>query len=212
MTDYSNLVNYYSAEEYAKTTLHSHRQPYDTAVLNILEDGKVSLTIDTTFTSNDGTTFDVWHGRTMEFSINGNPDLDELASLLGEGGKASVLVDRVIAGHDVEWNGNNMVGTLTEDAREASEALAALLEEVSQSDLAFWEAGDWLLSSMSHARVLDDADLTVDATDEQIEKAAETLVASARADNVIVDQSDVEGVLRECIERVRDDEDIEVEG
>lgn len=212
MTDYSTLLDRHSAEDLARTTMHSHKQPYDTAVLNIFENGRVSVSIDTTYTSNDGTPEAVWHGRTLEFSINGNPDPDDLASLLGEGGKASVLIDRIIAGHEVEWNGNNMVGQLTEDAADAKDALRGLLEEVAQSDLSAWEPGDWLLSSMRHAAVLESVGLTVDATDAQIEAAAERLVSDARMDRVIVDQNDVEKVLCECIERVREDAEDEVEG
>jgi hypothetical protein len=34
-----------------------------------------------------------------------------------------VLIDRIIAGHTVEWDGSNFVGRLTEDARDACDEI-----------------------------------------------------------------------------------------
>jgi hypothetical protein len=208
--DYSYLIREHLADDQARddlvrTTLHSHHQPYDTLTLKIRDDNRVSLVIDTTYTSNDGTPEDVWHRRTLRFGVNGNPDPDALAKLLADDGAASRLIGRVIAGHRVEWDGSNNVGRLSDDAQDAADTLGDTLAGVPQSSLAAWDAGEWLLSSMSHARVLESVELDVDASEEQIAAVAARLVQEARRDKVVLNAVDMEQTLCECIDRVRAD-------
>jgi hypothetical protein len=95
---------------------------------------------------------------------------------------------------------------MTEDAKEASEELSALLYDASQSSLSAWSADDWL-ESVSPKELLRDCNLTTSATDAEIEAAAASLVSDARMDSYVVSQSGIEAVIREYIERVREDED-----
>jgi hypothetical protein len=70
-----------------------------------------------------------WHQRDLRFVIanakSGAVKLDTAALRrdLKAGGRLAVLIDRIIAGHSVDWDGSNMVGRLDDDAKEASEAL-----------------------------------------------------------------------------------------
>ena len=76
---------------------------------------------------------DEWHGRDLRFRIadakGGRVKLDmpALRHDLKAGGKLAALINRIIAGHDVEWDRSNMRGRLTDDAREASDDLECAL-------------------------------------------------------------------------------------
>lgn len=88
---------------------------------------------------------DVWHGRTLRWSVSPYANGDSLADLL-ESDRVKELFERVYAGHEVVWNGNNMVGRLDEDAEDASEELERILEPGSgEYDLAqICEAYDFI--------------------------------------------------------------------
>lgn len=82
---------------------------------------------------------EVWHGRARRYAIpllmtgTVNALLDELAP----------LAQRVIAGYTREWNGNNLVGRLTDDAMNAEDEIAGIIQNY-EDDLHWYEAGDWL--------------------------------------------------------------------
>ncbi len=98
MTDYSNIVT----DDIRILEANSNGgTPYDTLVLDIDEGGDVSLWTNTVYGSSDGIPFDVWHGRTRRYLLAKGPGvvhLDYLRDMLCDGGKLSVLIDRVIAG------------------------------------------------------------------------------------------------------------------
>jgi hypothetical protein len=57
------------------------------------------------------------------------------------------LADRVIAGYESEWDGNNHVARFDEDAQEAIEEIGELLNGIGVDDddiVQVWDAGDWL--------------------------------------------------------------------
>jgi hypothetical protein len=56
-------------------------------------------------------------------------DVDALRNDLSAGGELAVLIDRVIAGHSVDWDGRNMVGRMTDDAHDALSAIASALDD-----------------------------------------------------------------------------------
>lgn len=70
----------------------------------------------------------VWNGCTLRFrvphSVNGRELWDYIT------GEGRPLLARIHAGHEVDWDGNNWRGTLTDDAREAKEALELALESL----------------------------------------------------------------------------------
>lgn len=111
------------------------------AYLELDEDGKVDASYSGEI--GNGSPMHVWHGRTLRWKIPNNLSGDAIIALVNE---HRSLLARVYAGHSVEWDGNNHVGRLDEDAQEAQQELDALLCET-QGDLEIWTAGDWLFLS-----------------------------------------------------------------
>jgi len=62
----------------------------------------------------------VWHGEIRRLTLNSIATQAEARAWYTENKK---LIRRVVAGMDTEWNGANHVGTLTDDAKEALDAL-----------------------------------------------------------------------------------------
>lgn len=130
------------------------------------EDGEVSASWDG---STGGTPAHVWHGRTLRWAVPANMRGIAVADLLE--GQALPLLQRVRAGHSVDWDGSNHRGHLTDDARDASEALESLCYQLQdeQADMApVWDVGDWLFTSCSldqhwHHQPLADAVATIEA-------------------------------------------------
>lgn len=60
----------------------------------------------------------VWHNIDRRIGINPNVSGDALREYMASTGFRA-LIDRYYAGFDTEWNGNNWVGTVTEDAMAA---------------------------------------------------------------------------------------------
>lgn len=119
------------------------------AYVQMTEDGKVTTTINHNI--GGGTPVDVWHNRTLQWQVPANVRGDALADLL-ESERVRGLLERVHAGHEVDWDGNNHVGTLDEDATKASEELDSIFGsdyfkgggEWKESDLVnVWSLGDW---------------------------------------------------------------------
>lgn len=144
------------------------------AYVELSEDGEVSADY-----SGDtgGTPAHVWHGRTQTWRVSAYAHPVVLARLL-ETGAARALLERVHAGHTVEWDGSNHRGRLTEDAQAASDKLERLLEDTfaggdPDSCVQVWRADDYLFSSNS---VLDlwDGSKPLDAVVEELEAAAES--------------------------------------
>lgn len=69
--------------------------------------------------------FSVYHGRDRRYYFNPRLKMAVVNSL----GRAILpLLERVRAGMDVEWNGNNYTATLTQDAQRAEHEIEALIE------------------------------------------------------------------------------------
>lgn len=94
----------------------------ETIYLQMDEDG--CLASSTQQSSETGVSTSIWHQRTLQWRVAelygiDNETLHELACLL----------HAVHEGHDIEWNGNNHVGTLTDVAAAASIELRDLLSQ-----------------------------------------------------------------------------------
>lgn len=183
MTDFSHLVT-----DDLRTLDGSDNggTPYDVLFLEITDDD-VSLFTRTIY-GNDGTTFDVWHGRTRQFSLvsaEGSQglhlDLDAMRADLAEGGRLAILIDRIQAGLDCEWDGSNMRGTLTPDARETDDEI----EDMSYRDgfsswiddsWSTWNAGEWLQSA-AH-------EITAGMSNEDLAKWVKSATNDAKSERV----------------------------
>ena len=113
---------------------------------------------------------DEWHGRTLTWRITPYLSGSAIHNLI-HGDDVKPLLERVHAGHDTEWNGNNYIGTLTADAESAYEQLGRIFEEV-ETDIEVSDVGDWLFASCD---ILDHwpADKTLDEAVAELEDSIE---------------------------------------
>lgn len=82
----------------------------------------------------------VWHGRIRRYCLP-SPYFTDLTidNLLDE---IAPFCERVCDGYDSEWDGNNYVGQLTEDAKDAEHEIAHILEQA-DPDLNVMDADDY---------------------------------------------------------------------
>lgn len=137
-----------------------------------------------------GQPMEVWLGRTLRWSVNPEVNGDHLAELL-ESDEVRALLERVHAGHSVEWNGSNYVGRLTDDARDASDELERIFEDETHTvdSGGVWEASQWI-NPLSADDILTQG--------ESLDDAAERLVEEAESDRVVIEGGT--GEMREAIE------------
>lgn len=158
----------------------------------------------------NSTTFALWHGRELEELLTPPeheaeaPDADALKEYL-ESDEAQTLLDQVCSGHSVDWDGNNMVGSLTEDALGAWETLLREIDDLPRSEWHTWEVEEWLRCSS-----LSDLQLSITATDEEIEAAAAQIEADAKADKVKI-LGDVTEYLKEKISIAKEEAEADQE-
>lgn len=121
------------------------------------------------------------------------------------------LAQTVLDGADEDWDGDNNVGTLTEEAQAAwSEIVARCAEENfdSSEQVCAWEVEDWFIDGDEVTRVA----LEIDAatTDEQISAIAAQQVemattVSSDAGYGVLDRGDVEQYLTRLRDEARTD-------
>jgi hypothetical protein len=131
MTNYTNILP--TAERDAQILLSDTdggqgHTPYNRVLLEINENGRVDL-FARTYYGGDGVPVGEWHRRDLVFTVQPNADGEQLRADLAEGERVAVLIDRIKAGHSINWDGSNMVGTLSADAEDASQELEELLHD-----------------------------------------------------------------------------------
>ena len=164
------------------------------AYVTLDEDGNVAA--DWTGESGGGMPSSVWHHRTLRWAVNPSANGNDLAALLE--GEALPLLERVHAGHTVEWDGSNNVGLLTADAQDASDELERLLDATNdpENQTQIWDADEWLFP---YSR-----DLGQHWTDQPIDDVVEAIESNARADGVVINGS-IKDALLDRAEQVLDD-------
>jgi hypothetical protein len=184
---------------------------HDCALLIIDEDHTVRVTTRTRYGSGNAIPMSEWHNRDLVYTIasasNGScaVDVKRLREDLDDGGPLAVLIDRIIAGHSVEWNGNNYAGRLTDDAYDAATELDETFgNKPYVSDIAVWDAANWIWGDNSAAFALEALELTIDATDADIARAAQSLRDDATTNDAIL-TGDIEEAIREIIARAKED-------
>lgn len=157
------------------------------AYLYLSEDGEVWMD---SSAERDSVPGDVWHNRTIRWSVT--PHLSQAACQeLLDDPDVRALLERVHAGHSVEWDGSNMVGVLTEDAVEAGEELQELLDARYTGDVEaqIWDAIDWITADGTRS-------VTQEwPSSEPLEAAVERIEAAAAADYIHLDGSVREELL-----------------
>lgn len=167
--------------------------------LVIDEDGDVSVEKRTYYGDNATSEYE-WHQRTLAYRILGDViDDQRLRTDLSQGGTLANLIDCIADGHEVRWDGSNYRGYLTEDAHDASDTLRRALEVDYGDDVwSTWAAFDHLRTGLSAAEVLETYGLSIEA-------AAGRVIEEAITNNVLLQASDVEDALRNCIRDARED-------
>src|SRR4051812_34949338 len=123
MTSYTDIVPDSLILERAPASPDSAPRSWEKALLRI-EDGYARI-VSRSYYGGDGVPVKEWHGEVLTFPLASNLhgdvalDIARLTADLEEGGALAVLIDRITAGHTVEWDGNNFVGRLTRDAQDA---------------------------------------------------------------------------------------------
>ncbi len=90
-----------------------------------------------------GTPMDVYHRRRLWWDVDPHLTGQAVADLLAE---IAPLAQRVLDGWTEDWDGNNNVGTLTEDAQQASDEIERLCIETATSDerVSVYQAREWI--------------------------------------------------------------------
>lgn len=116
------------------------------AYVELDEDGVVSASYNPEIGSPHAIPFSVFHRRDLRWGVANAIRGDALADYL-ESDEARALLERIHAGHDIEWDGNNNVGKLSDDAARAEIDFEAALQALGEDDSnmgAVWEVGEWL--------------------------------------------------------------------
>lgn len=82
----------------------------------------------------------VWHGVMRRIRIEADVDGDALAAFL-ESEDVIALIQRILDGGKVEWDGSNYVGHLDEDATAAEDKLEELAREIERNSV--WDACEY---------------------------------------------------------------------
>ena len=123
----------------------------------------------------------VYHCRVRRYELPIIPKTDAANNLLTEW---TPLIQRIADGLDSRWNGHNHIGTLTEDAQEANEELAELIDELRDCDhlaVVAWDAVDWL-DDFNPAEY----NLTAQTTDKELSAIVARLEDESKPDADIV--------------------------
>ncbi|MFD0352928.1 hypothetical protein ACFVHW_04150 [Streptomyces sp. NPDC127110] len=129
--------------------------------------------------------FEVFHGRTRRYPIGSGEDGQHDGPVIpsAEGANRLLeqlrpLAERVLNGSAIEWDGNNMVGRLDEDAVAAEEEILELLQGPDLGDDGVLEV--WTVESMGEPWSADDAGITGQTSDAELAEIEERLLAEFR--------------------------------
>lgn len=136
---------------------------------------------------------------------DGEVDGERLTALLrDEGSREHALLERIMRGHRVEWNGNEHVGLLSDDAQAALDELEAALSDVPGTGREFWNADDYYLSANSLRGACAIVGITPDTGDDAIESMLDPQVDEALRSGVHLDRDDLRSALRSMRDRLAD--------
>ena len=113
----------------------------------------------------------IWNGRTLTWRVPSDVKGEALLAFVQE---HQALFERVYLGHEVDWDGHNHVGTLDDDAQEASEEIEQAAEALRDETIDVCSMAEWMRAEGNNKL----RDLW--AADQSLEDAAEEAEASAR--------------------------------
>ncbi len=142
-----------------------------------------------------------WNGIVQTWTV---PALtpDAANELLGD---VRDLVQRILDDSEIVWDGSSHVGHLGEQAVEAYDEIANLIDELpEEARLNACEAVDYFTDTDVNAQILADAGLTADTTDAELDTIAERLADEALSEaNLVVVH--VDDWLKQERDRMRED-------
>lgn len=83
----------------------------------------------------------IWNGRTLTWRVPSDVRGDALLAFVKE---HQGLFERVYLGHEVDFDGNNHVGKLDEDAQEASEEIEQAAESLCDETIGVCSMAEWM--------------------------------------------------------------------
>lgn len=121
---------------------------------------------------------DVWHNVRLRYALRGVPTVEAANALMAE---VAPLAERIIAGHNVRWDGNNHRGYLDDDAAAAENELeAAICSSMDGYDSQLV----WDEESISEYEL---REITAETTDAEIAELVAEIEQSAAADYAVLD-------------------------
>jgi hypothetical protein len=121
---------------------------------------------------------DVWNGRRLREKLHTRPDESAArAYLTGADGQA--LLERVVAGHEIEFDGSNMAGSLNEDAQAALGELVSDLENLPACEWSMWQVDDYLNDAIRGS-------VQPMTSDDELKRQADEIEAEANTEQVII--------------------------
>lgn len=151
----------------------------------------------------------VHHGHVRRYTI---PCLkaDAANALLD---KIAPLAQRIVDGYSSEWDGNNHVADLDDDAQAAEAEIESLCDyDYDVETVTVWQAEDWFAGVGGYDRQRAEMGITAATTDEELDAMTKREEAQATADEVDA----IEGVrahlemLRATAPKVESDDEDEV--
>lgn len=137
----------------------------------------------------------VYHHRTLRFYFNtGVPTVSAANDFLNDNIEC---IAEIAAGMGEHWDGNNMVGTLTDEADMAVQRLDLIIDADPYDTVEHWDAGDWLQD-------WNNPQLTANTTDDELADMAASLQGELEPWQL------VDGIYEELVNRrqqLRDAED-----
>ena len=160
----------------------------------------------------DGIPIRARHGLIRRYELSPIINATEFAADMNNGA-FDRLLDRIVEGIKIDWNGRNWVGLATVDAENAADELRDRLDKYEEEAMyggevcGIWDAASWWIN-ITIAAV--DTGITDETTDDEIREIAEKATHSARAEKVVL--HDAEGYLRYVRDELRAKKEEEEEG
>lgn len=136
-------------------------------------------TVGTMHRCGTGYTVDEAYGLTQTFTVSANINTKELYKFL-KSPAIVALLEKIYDNHDVELNGNNNVGVLSDEGRDAVDSFEELLNSI--DEVAVWDVADAIGYDCSVERLLTNCDDEI----EDIETASERLYNACLSNDITV--------------------------
>lgn len=115
---------------------------------------------------NNSTSMDIWNGIDISSELGfGNIMDGEQIKDFFESDGAKELFKRIFDGHEVNWNGSNHVGSLSDDASAAWDEIVETLNEMT-SDMEVWDVETWFGNTIDTIMSDEEIDNLTKETDE----------------------------------------------